>query len=116
MDTLSQLGPAATALVAAVALIMGAVTVRQKASADRRDQWWKRTQWAIDQALDERGEDHRVVGLNALDVLSRSRLAGSEELELLESLGVDRLKPLAPPTDVRDNVNGDEQATEEVAQ
>lgn len=96
MTTLTQLGPAATALVALVALLIGVATVRQKARSDRRDQWWKRAQWAIDHALDERSSNSRTAGLNALTMLGRSRLAGTEELELLDSLGIDELTGLAP--------------------
>lgn len=96
MTTLTQLGPAATALVALVALVIGVATVRQKARSDRRDQWWKRTQWAIDHALDERLPHGRTAGLNALKMLGRSRLAGTEELELLDSFGIDELTGLAP--------------------
>jgi hypothetical protein len=58
-------------------------TLRQKAVADDRAEWWKRTQWALDRALDE-DEDGKALGLAALDVLARSELARNEELELLD--------------------------------
>jgi len=58
-------------------------TLRQKAVADDRAEWWKRTQWALDRALDEDG-DSKALGLAALDVLARSELARNEELELLD--------------------------------
>lgn len=58
-------------------------TLRQKAVADDRAEWWKRTQWALDRALDEEG-DSKALGLAALDVLARSELARDEELELLD--------------------------------
>jgi hypothetical protein len=58
-------------------------TLRQKAIADDRAEWWKRTQWALDRALDE-DEDIKALGLAALDVLARSELARNEELELLD--------------------------------
>lgn len=103
MDSLSRLGPAATALVALVALIVGVVTVRQRGEADRRDQWWKRAQWAIDHALDDRSTDHRTAGLKVLGTLSRSRLARDEELELLASLGLDELTELAPTDELLDD-------------
>lgn len=58
-------------------------TLRQKAVADDRAEWWKRTQWALDRALDE-DRDSKALGLAALDVLARSELARNEELELLD--------------------------------
>ena len=58
-------------------------TLRQKAIADDRAEWWKRTQWALDRALDE-DQDIKALGLAALDVLARSELARNEELELLD--------------------------------
>jgi hypothetical protein len=58
-------------------------TLRQKAVADDRAEWWKRTQWALDRALDE-DLDGKALGLAALDVLARSELARNEELELLD--------------------------------
>ena len=58
-------------------------TLRQKAIADDRAEWWKRTQWALDSALDE-DEDTRALGLAALEVLASSELARNEELELLD--------------------------------
>lgn len=58
-------------------------TLRQKAVADDRAEWWKRTQWALDRALGEDG-DSKALGLAALDVLARSELARNEELELLD--------------------------------
>lgn len=58
-------------------------TLRQKAVADDRAEWWKRTQWALDRALNEYG-DSKALGLAALDVLARSELARNEELELLD--------------------------------
>ena len=58
-------------------------TLRQRAIADDRAEWWKRTQWALDSALD-RDEDTKALGLAALEVLARSELARNEELELLD--------------------------------
>lgn len=55
----------------------------QKTEADSRAEWWRRTQWALDRALDD-DEDVKALGLAALDVLARSTLARTEELELLD--------------------------------
>jgi len=42
LDEVGQLGPAATALAAVVALVIGFGTLAQRSKADRREQWWKR--------------------------------------------------------------------------
>lgn len=80
---LVELGPLATLVVASVALFVGLRTVRQRDRADRRDQWWKRAQWVIDLTLDD-DPHRRELGYNAMLLLFDSRLAGPEELELLE--------------------------------
>lgn len=55
----------------------------QKTAADSRAEWWKRAQWALEQAL-SKDEDTRTLGLATLDVLARSELATKEELELFD--------------------------------
>ncbi|TAP44044.1 hypothetical protein EYS21_10565 [Arthrobacter sp. S39] len=57
--------------------------LRQKTEADSRAEWWRRTQWALDRALDE-DEGTKALGLATLDVLARSELAREEELELFD--------------------------------
>ncbi|MCU1517524.1 MAG: hypothetical protein JWQ75_2245 [Pseudarthrobacter sp.] len=60
-----------------------AQALRQKTEADSRAEWWRRTQWALDRALDE-DEGTKALGLATLDVLARSDLARAEELELFD--------------------------------
>lgn len=60
-----------------------AQALRQKSEADSRAEWWRRTQWALDRALDE-DEGTKALGLATLDVLARSELAREEELELFD--------------------------------
>lgn len=80
---LSDLAPVATLVVASVALFVGLRTIRQRDLADRRDQWWKRYQWATDLTLDP-DFHRRDLGLRVLDLLAGSRLAGEEEVDLLD--------------------------------
>ena len=79
-----ELAPIATLVVATVALLVGLRTIRQRDLADRRDQWWKRFVWATELAA---GDDltGRDLGLDVLELLVRSRLAGREELEILDA-------------------------------
>jgi hypothetical protein len=60
-----------------------AQTLQQKTEADSRAEWWRRTQWALDRALDE-DEGTKALGLATLEVLARSDLARTEELELFD--------------------------------
>lgn len=83
LEQVGQLGPAAIALAAVVALIVGLAPARRRAGADRRGQWWKRAQWALDLTL-EQDPHRRAVGLAALEVLATSDLARPEEVRLLE--------------------------------
>src|SRR6476620_3253872 len=79
----AALAPVAVLVAAAVGAFMAWQTLRQKAIADDRAEWWKRTQWALDNALDQ-DEDTRALGLAALEVLAGSELARNEEIELLD--------------------------------
>ena len=61
-------------------------TLAQRRQADRRDQWWKRTQWAIDLAMD-RDFSRAIVGLVALKHLAASDLCTDEDYEMLDKIG-----------------------------
>jgi hypothetical protein len=60
-----------------------AQALKQKTEADSRAEWWRRTQWALDRALDG-DEGTKALGLATLEVLARSDLALTEELELFD--------------------------------
>lgn len=95
LDNISKLGPIATGLAAVVALIVGIIAVTQKSRADRRDQWWKRAQWAIEQTFKD-NEEQQALGFRVLQVLGESKLAAPEEIQILESLTTREIEPLAP--------------------
>lgn len=59
------------------------LVLQQKTDADSRAEWWRRTQWALDQALSP-DKNTKALGLATLAVLTRSELARKEELELLD--------------------------------
>jgi hypothetical protein len=73
-------------LAAIIAAWIAWRTLAQRREADRRDQWWKRTQWAIDLAMD-RDFSRAVVGLVALKHLAASDLCTDEDYELLDKIG-----------------------------
>jgi hypothetical protein len=83
-QTLAALGPLAVLLGTGIAAFVGWRTLRQKAGADNRAEWWKRTQWALDSSYS--GDKKRgTVGLKVLKVLGESELAGPGELAVLET-------------------------------
>ena len=73
-------------LAAIIAAWIAWRTLAQRREADRRDQWWKRTQWAIDLAMD-RDFSRAIVGLVALKHLAASDLCTDEDYEMLDKIG-----------------------------
>lgn len=62
-----------------------ALSYRQRKEADEREEWWRRTQWAIDYASEEH-EEKAAIGLAALDLLQVSPLATADDRMLLDTL------------------------------
>ena len=79
---LAALGPLAVILGAVIAGVIGWRTLQQKAEADNRAEWWKRTQWALD-AVHSGDRNRGAIGLRVLKVLGESELAGDGELAVL---------------------------------
>jgi hypothetical protein len=83
------LGAAALAPLATLGVVWVAyLAYRQRSWADRRDQWWKRAQWAIDSALDGGDPHRRLAGLKVLVQLIGSDLATAEDADLMSALAV----------------------------
>lgn len=76
------LQPAVTAASAVLVLIAAGITVRQRFVADRKDQWWKRTQWAFDLLLTQ-DEDSVVLGLDVLTQQMRTTVADKEDATMV---------------------------------
>jgi hypothetical protein len=84
-----MLGAAALAPLATFGVVLVAfLTYRQRDRADRRDQWWKRAQWAIDSALNDADPQRRLAGLKVLVQLIGSDLATREDADLMSALAV----------------------------
>lgn len=66
--------------------------LKQKTEADARAEWWRRAQWAIDRANSTTSVPDSEAGLIALLLLSSSELAGDEEVDLIEEVGLNVLK------------------------
>jgi hypothetical protein len=85
----AMLGAAALAPLATFGVVLVAfLTYRQRDRADRRDQWWKRAQWAIDSALNDADPQRRLAGLKVLVQLIGSDLATREDADLMSALAV----------------------------
>lgn len=93
-ELLAALGPLAVVVAAVIGAaiswralrqrtIADAHALQQKSDADDRAEWWKRTQWALDRALQE-DQCSKALGLATLAVLAQSGLARDEELELFD--------------------------------
>lgn len=72
------LQPLATTAGAALVLTAAVVTLQQRVRADRKDQWWRRTQWALERLLSD-DEDSVVLALEVLRLQVKNRVADQED-------------------------------------
>lgn len=73
---------AATLTAAGVAASIALRTLRQRDLADRRAEWWRRTQWAFD-AIESGVSSRRQLGLGVMEVLAESELPSTEEVRIV---------------------------------
>jgi hypothetical protein len=85
-DWLRYAAAFAPLMAAVIAAWIAWRALAQRREADRRDQWWQRTQWAIDLAMD-RDFSRAIVGLVALKHLLASDLCTDEDYEMLDKIG-----------------------------
>jgi hypothetical protein len=98
-ELVAALSPAAILLAGVLAGIVGLLTLRQKSLADRRAEWWRRAQWALDASLSDSAA-RAAMGVNVLEVLAVSDLATDDELEILDIAWQQRIRADAPETAV----------------
>ncbi|MEZ2390367.1 hypothetical protein AB6813_12620 [bacterium RCC_150] len=82
-QVIGGLSPLAVLVTALVAAVIGLLTLRQKAQADNRSEWWHRAQWALDASMSANSSIAEM-GQRAIAILGRSELATTEELRLLK--------------------------------
>ncbi len=93
LQVISALGPVFALAAAVIAALIAYGTLQQRRAADAKSEWWRRTQWALEQLLS--GDPQRAnVGTSMLNVLVASDLATEEELDLLRSAWDDVLGPV----------------------
>lgn len=97
---LGALSPLAVLVAAIVAAIVGLLSLRQKARADNRSEWWRRAQWALDASL-SRSRSEAEMGQKAIEILGHSELASREELALLKVGTEDALLAAATASEPR---------------
>jgi hypothetical protein len=72
-----------TLIVGSVATLGVIVTWQQKNRADRRSEWWRRTQWAFERTFTT-DYDEAELGWNMLLTLAGSRLATRDDSEIAQ--------------------------------
>ena len=80
------LSPGFGGAAAVGAAVIAFVAARRQAEvnrvASRKEQWWKRAEWALNLTLSDKSEN-RIVGLDTLDALSRSEWAAEHEGDVI---------------------------------
>ena len=75
-----------TLIVGGVAAIGVIVTWQQKNRADRRSEWWRRMTWALERTFASDGTEAEI-GWKVLETLQRSRLATSDDSDIVQVVG-----------------------------
>jgi hypothetical protein len=83
-DPLATWAPVLGALIAVTGVL---ITLSQKWRNDRRDAWWKRTQWALDKLIEpDASESTKAIGLIALTYLVATPLATDSDRRMLSDI------------------------------
>ncbi|GAB4100309.1 hypothetical protein [Sinomonas halotolerans] len=88
-EVLAAFAPVGTFTAAVVAAVVGLHTIRQRSHSDRRAEFWRRTEWALEASVSP-DPQMQAMGTMVLASLARSELiASEEELMLLDAVWVD---------------------------
>lgn len=74
-----------TLIVGGFAVIGVVITWQQKNRADRRSEWWRRTQWAFERTFSPDAREMEL-GWTMLGVLTRSRLVTSDDSDVVQMI------------------------------
>ena len=72
-----------TLIVGGFAVIGVVVTWQQKNRADRRSEWWRRTQWAFERTFSSKDEEARL-GWRMLSMLMSSTLTTRDDVDVVQ--------------------------------
>jgi hypothetical protein len=110
LDAIFRASPVVAALVAITGVW---VTVAQKNRTDRREQWWKRVQWAAEQVVSD-DEKKKAIGAGALLTLiaetKQIDLADSKLLDTIVIQGLGNIRSTRGPADAADKPTNDDGA------
>lgn len=95
-----------TVLVAGLVMWNGTRATTKVDQAARRTEWWKRTQWAVELALDPE-ERKQEVGILVLDELLDSELAEEDDRNVANAV-MSALVPQTEDSAIRVAQNGDD--------
>ncbi|KMO69818.1 hypothetical protein [Mycolicibacterium chlorophenolicum] len=74
-----------TLIVGLIATVGVLVTWRQKNTADRRSEWWRRTTWALELTFSDAQEQRRL-GWSLLLALAASKLVTKGDSDILQAI------------------------------
>jgi hypothetical protein len=88
-QVVAALAPVGTLAAALVAAFVGLGTIRQRSYSDRRAEFWRRTEWALEASASP-DPQLAAMGTMVLASLAKSDLiASDEELQLLDAVWID---------------------------
>ena len=88
-EIVAALAPVGTLAAALVAAVVGLGTIRQRSYSDRRAEFWRRTEWALEASVSQ-DPQLAAMGTMVLASLAKSDLiASDEELQLLDAVWID---------------------------
>ncbi|WP_077487657.1 hypothetical protein [Sinomonas mesophila] len=88
-EIVAAFAPVGTFATAVVAAVVGLHTIRQRSYSDRRAEFWRRTEWALEASVSP-DLQLQAMGTMVLASLAKSDLiASEEELRLLDAVWVD---------------------------
>lgn len=79
------LGPLLALIAGLTAAAIAYRTYRHRRTQDRKEEWWRRTQWASDHAMSD-DELRRTVGITVLAQQAASALADTEDQQVLDAV------------------------------
>jgi hypothetical protein len=94
-DIVAAFAPVGTFAAAVVAAFVGLNTIRQRSYSDRRAEFWRRTEWALEASVSP-DPQLQAMGTMVLASLAKSDLiASEEELRLLDAVWIDPIAEAA---------------------
>ncbi|WP_334170878.1 hypothetical protein [Sinomonas sp.] len=88
-EIISAFAPVGTFAAAVVAAVIGLRTIRQRSYADRRAEFWRRTEWALEASVHPDPQMQTMATMVLASLAKSDLIASDEELMLLDAVWVD---------------------------